>query len=167
MNSISKLNLFTKLALGFIVGCLVILVILRLPFVFTRGMSNGVGCWMEGTVKDINPVGENIQVQFYGKVTLKQYQAPRLSKLSVIVVNCDRGIPATLSQGEIFIATTPDERGGAVRHKSGELLKILNAAAAQRRTVKFELTGPTLAFEGGRITNVVSAVVRATDADLK
>jgi hypothetical protein len=156
-----------KLLLIVCVGSVVIfvaIVFLLLPV--RRGQSNGVFCWMEGTVTNISVNGDSIHIQMTGRFRLQQYRGIARTHLSVIEADCKRGISATLTPFRVFIAVTPDGRGGAVRNDKGALLGIIKVAAERGRAVKFELANPIIAFDtDGSITNVESAVVRATDAD--
>jgi hypothetical protein len=134
---------------------------------FARGMSKGVGCWMEGTVTNINVNGDSIHLQLTGRFWLKQHRLFGRRLISTIEVDCSRGLSANLTQNEFFVAETPDGTGGAVRNDKGALTAILKAAAERGRTVKLELVAPVIAFDRhGGVTNVDVAVVRATDADL-
>jgi hypothetical protein len=150
-----------------VTGVIVLAVIVFYRPLVLRGMSNGVFCGMEGTVTNVSGTAEDIHLQFNGRFWFAQYHGPRLAQHSVIEADCKRGLSATLTPSSFFVAMTPDGGGGAVRNDKGALLGILKAAAERGRVVKFELTNPVIAFDShGGITNVESAVVRATDYDL-
>ena len=129
--------------------------------------GDGVGFSMEGTVTNISVSSESIHFAFTGTFHISQYHGFRHS---VVEINCQRGISATVFQGEPFFAMSSDRRLGALRGK-GELLKILQAAAEHNRIVKFELYDVKMAVGDGQDFNAFTladaGVVRATDADLR
>lgn len=144
----------------------VVAISLLLPNVaLTKGQ--GVGFTMEGTITSVSAMGKEIHFTFTGTFYISQFLD---QKKSVVEIDCSQGISATVSQGDPFFAMSTDGRAGAIR-PSGELLKILNAAAKHRRTVKFELYDVRLAHgkdnDYGHFTLTGAKVVRATDADLR
>ncbi len=108
--------------------------------------GEGVGFSMEGTVTNLNGSGESIRFTFNS--TIRVGQSRGLQK-AVIEIDCKHGVSATVSQGDPFFALSSNGRRSGIR-PAGELLKILRAAVAQNRKVKFELDDVKMAVGKGK-----------------
>jgi hypothetical protein len=126
--------------------------------------GEGVGFWMEGTVSEVKAAGDQIHFILKGKFWFVQYDGALSPQR--IEVDCKHGISATVHQNDPFFAFSTDWGAGAIQ-EAGGLLRILKAAVAPGRTIKFELLEPKITFDSKQnITLTDAAVIRATDADL-
>jgi len=128
--------------------------------------GGGVGFWMEGTVTEVQAAGDQIHFTLKGRFWFEQYPDGSRSPQKV-EVDCRNSISVTVHQNDPFFAFTADWRGGAIQGRGG-LLRILKAAVAPGRNIKFELLEPKIVFDPKQsITLTDAAVIRATDADLR
>jgi len=126
--------------------------------------GDGVGFTMEGTLTNFSASGETCHFTFAGTFHITQWH--RVSHTTVDI-DCKQGFSATVTQCSFFVATHPTLNAAAVRNETNALSGILKAAAERGRVIKFELVDPKITFgDKGSITNLESAVVRATDWDL-
>lgn len=129
--------------------------------------GGGVGFTMDGTVTNVTVSGENIQFTFTGTFRMSQFRGIRKS---VVEIDCEHGVSATVSQGEPFFAMSSDGRAGAIR-PAGALLKIFRATAERNRKITIELRDVKMEIgkdhDYGHFTLSDAKVIRATDADLR
>jgi hypothetical protein len=103
-----------------------------------------VGFRMKGTVSNVVATDEKIHFQFNGWFYIHQYPWGGTNE-EVIKVDCQRGISATVSLTDSFVATVPNMNAAAVR-KREDLLPIFKAAAEHNRELTIQLLSPKLAF---------------------
>ena len=126
--------------------------------------GDGVGFTMEGTLTNFTATGESYRFTFTGIFHITQWRGV---SHSTVEIDCKHGFSATVTQNSFFVATHPSLNAAAVRNDPNALSNILKAAAEHGRLLKFELANPKITFgNSGSITNLESAVVRATDWDL-
>jgi hypothetical protein len=126
--------------------------------------GDGIGFTMEGTLTNFSMSGTNCHFVFTGTFQITQWH--HISS-TTIEMDCKHGFPATVTQNWFFVATHPTANAAAVRNDPNALAKILERAAARGRVIKFELVNPRITYgNAGSITELQSAVVRATDWDL-
>jgi len=158
----TKLQKRLVAAMVLFVGITTILASLLPLLVQTKG--DGVGFSMQGTLTNFNMIGENCHFTFTGTFRITQRRG--VSR-STVEMDCKRGFSATVTQNWFFVATHPTANAAAVRNNTNALSGILKLAAERKRVIKFELIKPKITFgDRGSITNLESAVVRATDWDL-
>jgi hypothetical protein len=130
----------------------------------TLAKGDGVDFTMEGTLTNFSLSGTNCHFTFTGTFQITQWHH---NSSTTIEMDCKHGFPATVSQNGFFVATHPTANAAAVRNNPDALSKILELAAARGRVIKFELINPKITYgNAGNITELQSAVVRATDWDL-
>ena len=138
-------------------------VCLLLPLA-ARGKGDAVGFTMEGTLTNFSTGGGECHFTFAGKFQITQWQ--RMTH-STVEIDCTQGFSAAVTQNNFFVATDPTVNAAAVRNDPNALSNILKIAAERGRVIKFELADPQITFGNkGTITNLKSAVVRATDWEL-
>ena len=137
-------------------------ILLALLPICVLAKGEGVGLWMEGRVSEVRVEGSNIRLVVTGRFWFEQYRGQERSLVEVKAT-----IPAAVRQGKAFFAMVEGWGGGAIRG-SGELLKILRAAADSGKLVKFELTNARLKFgPEGQFIVEAGDVIRATDHALR
>lgn len=132
------------------------------PRIYTK-VPWAVGFEMKGTVTNVVATGDKIHFQFNGWFNIHQYPWGGTNE-EVVKVDCQRGISATVSLTDSFVATVPNVNAAAVR-KRGDLLPIFTAAAEHGRALTIELMSPKLAF-GEQSFLQDGKVWRITDWDL-
>jgi hypothetical protein len=128
------------------------------------GKGDGVGFTMSGKLTNFSTTGDACHFTFTGTVQITQYEG---MSHTAVKIDCPKGFAATVTQNHFFVATHPTLPASAVRNDPNALSGILQIAAERGRVIKFELANPKITFgDYGQITNLESAVVRATDWDL-
>jgi hypothetical protein len=126
--------------------------------------GDGVGFSMEGVLTNFSVSGEICHFTFTGTFHITQWHG---ISHSTVEIDCKHGFSATVTQYRFFVATHPYLNAAAVRNDPNALSAILKVAAERGRMIKFELVAPKITFgDMGSITNLESAVERATDWDL-
>ena len=128
--------------------------------------GGGVALLMKGTVSELEVQGETIKFVLTGNFSFRQWRGPKQQE-SRVEVDGSKGIPVAVVQWKPFFAMTEDGGAGAIQER-GALARILQAAAEQKRVVRFELVEARLLFgRDGRFSVARASVIRATDADLR
>ena len=123
-----------------------------------------VGFRMKGTVANVVATDDKIHFQFSGWFYLHQYPWGGTNE-EVIKVDCQRGISATVSLTDSFVATVPNVNAAAMK-KRKDLLPIFKAAAEHGRELTIQLLSPKLDF-GDQPFLQDAKVWTITDADLR
>jgi len=130
-----------------------------------------VGFGMQGTVTNVVAADDKIHFQFNGWFFIRQYPWGGTNE-EVIKVDCQRGVSATVSLTDSFVATVPNVNAATTRNR-GDLLPIFKAAAERGGELTIKLLSPKLDFEGGFGGGNKAFVIRdaevwtITDADLR
>jgi hypothetical protein len=134
------------------------------PVRFYTHIPWSVGFDMKGTVTNVVATDEQIHFQFNGWFYIHQYPWGGTNE-EVIKVDCQRGISASVSLTDSFVATLPNVNAAAEK-KREDLLPIFEAAEEHGRELTIELLWPKLAF-GEQSFLQDARVSRITDWDLR